>query len=164
MIRLNLGCGKNLIEGWTNVDRKPSTQGWEHDPATKDQVYDVDLNGPWPWKDNSVDAITVSHLLYCMSADEKRHVIRECYRVLKPYGIVRITDDDNEDERSMYFNALHHNSQEKTSKRKIVWYMEQAGFAVVLLNHCQTISPFLEICVDLHHDGPAIFFLEGCKE
>lgn len=164
MIRLNLGCGKHILEGWTNVDRKPSTQGWEHDPATKDKVYDVDLNGPWPWKDNTVDAITVSHLLYCMSTLQKKNFLHEAHRVLKPYGVIRITDDDNEHPQSMYHTKMHHNSIEPTSKRKIEWYLQQAGFTVVEMPADKTISPFKDICIDLHRDGPAIFFLEGCKE
>lgn len=163
-IKINCGCGKNVLHGWENVDKIPSTQGWENVELLKHKIIPVDLTRFWPWQDGTVEAITISHLLYCMTAPEKRLIVHEAFRVLKRYGVLRITDDDNDCPHSHYHKKMHHNSKEPTRKAKIIEYMTEAGFSVVEMDHDRTISPFPEIKIDLHGHYPAIFFLEGCKE
>ena len=46
-MKLNLGCADRRIEGFTGVDITPG-------PCV-DQV--VDLEGPWPWPDSSVEEV-----------------------------------------------------------------------------------------------------------
>lgn len=163
-MKLHLGCGKVIIPGWINVDKTPSTQGWENDPAVNTQVHNVDLTFRWPWEDASVRLITISHLLYCMSAAEKEHIIVQCHRVLCKSGVVRITDDDNEHPKSLYHKTLHHNSKERTSKLAIQNMLNRAGFRRVMhLDRTCTFSADPKILIDLHQDGPAIFFLEAIK-
>lgn len=73
-LRLDLGCGINKIDGFIGVDslKLPGV----------DQV--VDLTKPWPWKDNSVDEVYMSHTLEHFTQEERVHVMNEMYRVLKP--------------------------------------------------------------------------------
>ncbi|GEO81444.1 class I SAM-dependent methyltransferase [Pararhodospirillum oryzae] len=53
-MRLNLGCGGHHREGWINVDRAAA--------LAPDQVVDLETT-PWPWPDDSVDEILLSHVL-----------------------------------------------------------------------------------------------------
>ena len=51
-MKLNLGCGKDYIDGWVNVDL--------YDDSKCDVVYDLE-KFPWPWEDNSVSEILIKH-------------------------------------------------------------------------------------------------------
>jgi len=81
MIVLNLAAGNKRYdeEGVVNVDIIAS-------PGI-DEI--VDLNKfPWKWKDNSVDGIHASHILEHFLDHET--FLRECHRILKPGGFLRI--------------------------------------------------------------------------
>lgn len=78
-VKLNLGCGKDILEGWINCDYLPGDG--------VDKVFDLMQGIPMP--DNSVDYILASHVL------EHIHLwhlkpMSEIHRVLKPGGIVEI--------------------------------------------------------------------------
>ena len=72
-IRLDLGAGPNKKEGFLGVDQY------------KMKGVDVvtDLTKRWPWKDNSVTEINMSHTLEHFTQEERCHVMNEMYRVLK---------------------------------------------------------------------------------
>lgn len=164
-MKINLGCGKNLItgDGWLNIDKHPSTQNWENSNAAP-LISAVDLRFRWPWLDESVELISVSHLLYALSAGEKRFLICEAARVLKPKGVIRITDDDNLHPASLYHIHKHHNSVERTSAAAIKSLMESAGLKTYWLDANTSLHPAdRHLRQDLHKDGPAIFFIEGVK-
>lgn len=74
--KLDLGCGPNKKEGFYGVD-SVAFDG-------VDQV--VDLKGPWPWDDESVDETNAHHVFEHFNAMERVHFINELYRVLKPGG------------------------------------------------------------------------------
>jgi SAM-dependent methyltransferase len=69
-MRLNLGAADRRIEGFISVDIAP--------PA--DQI--VDLAGPWPWPDSSVDEVLA--LDVCEHLPSRVHFVNELHRVLKP--------------------------------------------------------------------------------
>jgi predicted SAM-dependent methyltransferase len=71
MLRLNLGAGGQPIPQWTNVD---AFEG----PGI-DEI--VNLNGPWPWADGSVDYIFTSHCVEHL--DDVCHFMKEAHRVMK---------------------------------------------------------------------------------
>lgn len=75
-IRLNLGCGDNVIEGWENYDLHPSCG----------DVKPLDLNYlPLPFPDNHADRIRVSQVLEHLEC-HPFEFIQECHRILKPGG------------------------------------------------------------------------------
>jgi predicted SAM-dependent methyltransferase len=57
-------------------------------------VY-VNLLRPFPWPDQSINAIYMGEILEHFTEDEGKRVLRECYRVLGPGGILRIRVPDH---------------------------------------------------------------------
>ena len=76
-MKLNLGCADRHLKGCTNVDRVQ--------PA--DQI--VDLEGPWPWGDSTVEHIQADDILEHLQG--RIHVMNEAWRVLRHGGSFRIT-------------------------------------------------------------------------
>ncbi len=79
MKKLNLGCGKDVKEGYINLD------------STKLPGVDVvhDLNKyPWPFRDNEFDEIYASHILEHL--DNLPRAMEEIWRITKPNGRVII--------------------------------------------------------------------------
>jgi len=83
MIKLNLGCGQNLKEGYINVDKFNS--------FSPDVVCDLEVT-PWPFESNSVDEITMYHVLEHLGADVNVFfaVMKEMYRVCAPGAVIHI--------------------------------------------------------------------------
>ncbi|MDO8624562.1 MAG: methyltransferase domain-containing protein, partial [Candidatus Diapherotrites archaeon] len=78
-MKLNLGCGKNYLAGFVNVD---NFRG-------KNQVDVVaDLNKRWPFKDDSAEFILVDNVLEHMDAPIQ--FLQEANRVLKKNGVIEI--------------------------------------------------------------------------
>jgi len=74
-LKIDLGCGKNRKPAdWVGVD-SIQFEG-------VDQV--VDLTGPWPWADNSVDEANASHIIEHFTPEQRCHFVNELWRVLKP--------------------------------------------------------------------------------
>jgi len=78
---LNLAAGNKRYddEGLWNVDLMPG--------EGIDQIVDL-REHPWPWADNSIDGIHASHILEHFLDHET--FLRECHRILKPGGFLRI--------------------------------------------------------------------------
>ena len=83
MVRLNIGCGNYYLDGWVNIDKDTNVKA--------DEYYDISEG--LKNKDNSVDEILLSHVLMYFTEKEVRSVLKECYRVLKKEGRLRITED-----------------------------------------------------------------------
>ena len=79
-MKLDLGCGKNKKDGFIGVDSR--------DFEGVDQI--VDLTGPWPWEDGSVDEVHCSHFVEHLTAPQRIHFVNELYRVLKPEGKAQV--------------------------------------------------------------------------
>jgi predicted SAM-dependent methyltransferase len=92
LMKLNLGSFLDCFYyGWINCDVLDLTT------FCQSQAYSfaqVDLSKPFPWKDGEADILFSSHLLEHFSRDEGRSFLSECYRVLKPGGIIRISVPD----------------------------------------------------------------------
>jgi predicted SAM-dependent methyltransferase len=106
-MKLNLGCGPHVIEGWLNVDyaigarlaklplvkhitRRVGLFRTSWDP----RVIIHDLTTEFPWPEGSVEAIYSSHTLEHLTRTEGRSFLARCHRVLRPRGIVRIVVPD----------------------------------------------------------------------
>jgi predicted SAM-dependent methyltransferase len=78
-LRVHLGSGDRPKAGWVNVD----LLGHRVDLAWN-------LNRPLPFGDGSVEAIFQEHLLEHLTLERGLALIQDCYRMLKPGGVLRI--------------------------------------------------------------------------
>ena len=83
MLKLNLGCGRKYLEGYINVDSALNLK--------KDLELDLETSR-FPYEDNTVDEIRAYDLLEHIK--NLRHLLNECWRVLKPLGIFDIAVPD----------------------------------------------------------------------
>jgi predicted SAM-dependent methyltransferase len=83
---LNLGCGSRYHAAWTNVDFTSSGT----------DVLAHNLLKGIPFADQSFDVVYHSHVLEHFSKDDGNRFLKECYRVLKPNGILRVAVPDLE--------------------------------------------------------------------
>lgn len=93
---LNLGCGTRYHPAWTNVDSTP----------TGTTVVAADVINGIPFPDRSFDVVYHSHLLEHLPKPAAREFLKECYRVLRPEGILRIAVPDLETIVHHYLLAL----------------------------------------------------------
>lgn len=93
---LNLGCGSRFIEAWINIDFLSSS---EH-------VIQFDLNNGIPLDSSSVEVVYHSHVLEHFSKENGDLFISECYRVLKPSGVIRVVVPDLERSVRQYLKVL----------------------------------------------------------
>lgn len=73
-MKLNLGCGKDIREGWINVD------------TIEFEGVDVACNlgeWKWPWENDSIEEVHCSHMIEHLTATQRIHFINELYRVLQ---------------------------------------------------------------------------------
>ena len=93
---LNLGCGHRYDRAWTNVDFK----------AIDNLVIGHNLLEGIPFGNESFDVVYHSHVLEHFSKKDGEYFIEECYRILKPGGIIRIAVPDLERIVSEYLKKL----------------------------------------------------------
>lgn len=72
MTKLNIGCGGNILEGFQNHD------------------LDVDICKPLPWENDSVDFILAEHVFEHVPGPDAFRFLKECRRILKPGGVLRL--------------------------------------------------------------------------
>lgn len=86
--KLNIGSFINMFHyGWENIDIIDLSKFAE---ANGYIFRQVDVTKGLPYDDNSVDLIFTSHLIEHLSKEEGLFFLKECYRVLKPGGVIRI--------------------------------------------------------------------------
>jgi predicted SAM-dependent methyltransferase len=94
---LNLGCGQTFHESWTNVDFYSSH------PA----VIQCNLINGIPFEDSRFDVVYHSHVLEHFSKEDGEKFIKECYRVLRSNGIIRVAIPDLEQIVTHYLKAMN---------------------------------------------------------
>ena len=112
-ICLNLGCGSTFHPDWRNLDIAPHSKDVERWDATN----------LIPAKNQSVDFIYHSHMLEHLNQDDGRDLIRECFRVLKPQGVLRIAVPDLEIICNQYLNALSRTDQGEENGQVDAYWM-----------------------------------------
>ena len=107
MMKLNLGCGTQTPQGWINVDYALGAKlaklplfssinrklgffniNWDK------EIFLHDLTTKFPWKDGQADYIYSSHTLEHLTREEGLFFLKECHRILREGGVIRIVVPD----------------------------------------------------------------------
>lgn len=86
MMLLNAGCGTHYAQGWVNTDV------WSDDTTTPDVVVEPD--SPYPFDDNTFDAIFMGHVLEHISWPKVPWFLGEMHRIAKPGANILIVGPD----------------------------------------------------------------------
>lgn len=111
-IKINVGCGPSgKIKGFENLDNSPNIL-LSKAPFLKKILYRIGLIAESPYKanwsgvircdaskrlpysDQSVSKIYTSHFLEHIPVEKGSFFLQECYRVLKPEGVMRLVVPD----------------------------------------------------------------------
>jgi SAM-dependent methyltransferase len=93
---VNLGCGRRYHPSWTNIDLESAGPG----------VIAHNLLEGVPLPDASADAVYHAHVLEHFQRPQATAFLRECFRVLKPGGLLRVVVPDLEPICRNYLRAL----------------------------------------------------------
>ncbi len=169
---LNLACGAKTNCLWNNVDFSPYTRlrkhpglavflrktgiisdlRWQRLQSIDPDIRSWNLKKGIPWPDMSFDLVYHSHFLEHIPRRAAPGLLRECCRVLKPGGMIRISVPDLNDYISSY-----HESYEALKKG------DQGAFA----DHQKAIMGMYDQFVRQEATGlteqtnPLVRFLEG---
>ncbi len=120
-LKINFGCGQTPTKGWVNLDNSYALRLRKLYPVivflklfkliNSSQERNIEFNRDnniqfanatkkFRFRSNSVDILYTSHMLEHLSRNSATHFIKECHRVLKKGGILRIVVPD----LKKYFN------------------------------------------------------------
>ncbi|MFB2838107.1 class I SAM-dependent methyltransferase [Floridanema evergladense] len=123
---INLGCGSRFHLDWTNVDFVSTGEG----------VIVHNLIEGIPFPNCSFDVVYHSHVLEHFSKKQGELFLRECYRVLRPQGILRIAVPDLEQIVRIYLTAL-----EKASSASPEWAFNYEWIALEMYDQTVRNNP-----------------------
>jgi len=178
LVRLHLACGQRKKEGFTNVDISEA--------AKPDVVHDL-LQFPWPWAENSVSEIVTEHFLEHIPACNVGEITRftpegdlawhdsvnsgkdylivfmnECYRVLKPDGIMKVIVPAASSDR-----AFQDPTHRRFIPRQFFAYLEAPWRKEQKLDHMDfacdfetTVSPMIDVNWSHRSDDARWFAME----
>ena len=93
---LNLGCGRRYHSDWMNIDIHPVDQ----------HVKRCDICRPLPFDTDTFDVVYHAHVLEHLTGDRAVQFMRECFRVCRPGGIIRVAVPDLEGIARSYLEQL----------------------------------------------------------
>jgi len=153
---LNLGCGTRGTRSWhpmpgcVNLDK---SMGWR---------FEDGLGQYW---DASIDGITISHALMYVAAEAWPALFKEFARVLRPGGVLRITEDDTENPESSRHGGWRGSQPAvaQTSARLVLEAMAAAGLHASEVTRDTSARADKVLSQAQHGDPPDVFFAEGVK-
>lgn len=116
-MKLNLGCGPNIFPGWINIDKVDMEEAYLRHlrepfdestwPANQQALVHyirggglidfrvADIRKPLAFETDSIESVYLGQMIEHMQPiTEAPAFLRECHRVLKPGGKIRITTPD----------------------------------------------------------------------
>jgi predicted SAM-dependent methyltransferase len=106
--KINLGCGQRFHPDWLNVDLQPASA----------EVRKVDLSLALPYPDESFAVVYHSNVLEHIRPGRAEDFMRECARICRTGGILRVAVPDLEQICRLYLAKLDEAIQGKPGARE----------------------------------------------
>lgn len=135
IIKLQIGTGDNLLKDWLNSDREP-TSG--------DAIF-LDVLEEFPFEDQVIDYIFTEHMIEHVSYPAGLYMLRECYRVLKPNGRIRIATPDIEKIIGLY------NPEKTEPQRRYLEWNSKVGIGLYSSEYSELQKRRPEWAIDSLH-------------
>ncbi len=169
--RLNLGCGRDQPEGWTNVDVS--------DAVDADRVVDLDER-PWPWETDSVGRVRAQHILEHL--EDATGALREVCRVVESGGRVHVAypightareDPTHEQQWSVstaeWIGGEPQHGHEldlplETEQIRVEWSLSQSDWLERVARACESVwgvGPWIEQLPGCYGEVQAVFRVRG---
>jgi predicted SAM-dependent methyltransferase len=103
--KLHIGCGGNPLSGWLNTDLSPGADRIRMDATKK-----------FPFPDNTFDYIFSEHMIEHITYKQVEAMLGECFRVLKPGGVIRLVTPDFK-----FLVNLYQNDKNDINAQYIKW-------------------------------------------
>lgn len=114
IVKLQIGCGWNMLPDWLNTDADIDSCKWG---ATF-----LDAGKPFPLPDACMDYVFSEHLFEHLTYSQALNMLRECHRVLKPNGVIRIATPN-----LLFLLDLYQNPEKPINKRYVEWSANGGG-------------------------------------
>jgi SAM-dependent methyltransferase len=147
---LNLACGVKTHWDWNNIDFSPYARLVSHprladalrfagllSPTRQNRLREMDPQVIWwdlrqgiPFEDGTFDVVYHSHFVEHIDRDAVPGLLKECRRVLKPSGVIRIVAPDLELLAKTYMHTLGAVERNeigalKQHQKSIYWLFDQ---------------------------------------
>ena len=99
--KLQLGAGSHTLHNWFNTDLVP----------TSPEVFFLDSTRHFPIADSQFDYIFSEHHIEHISYEEGLFTLRECYRVLRPGGKIRLATPNLKTLLELYTESPNYQQQ-----------------------------------------------------
>lgn len=109
--KLQLGAAENLRPGWLNTDL--------HDYGRGGEVVHLDARRRFPLPDSSFDLVFSEHMIEHLTYAEGQRCLRECLRVLRPGGTIRMATPSLE-----RLARLYDAEQTELQRRYVHWAVD----------------------------------------
>lgn len=154
-IALNIACHDIHIADMINID---------NDPAMKPDILLDCTKLLHVYEINTIDFIYAGHFLEHLILEQGKQFVLDCFKLLKPYGVLEVTVPDwtkvfkmdtNEAERIIMAVGTHKSLMDITRLKE---YLTYAGFLTVVeaepneLGHCPFKVDWQTCVVGIKHD------------
>ena len=106
--KLQIGSGANVLEGWLNTDLNP-----------RKKTVSLDATKRFNFDDNTFDYVFMEHLIEHLTFEQGLVLLKECYRVLKFRGRIRISTPNLH-----FVISLYEKDRSSAQEKYIQWVME----------------------------------------
>jgi predicted SAM-dependent methyltransferase len=96
--RLHIGCGTNFVEQWINIGLFDTPGAIYFSSKIKNQASFIhfDMTRELPIDPNTIQYIYASHFIEHLNFQQGLNFIKNCYKIMKKDGIIRLTFPDLE--------------------------------------------------------------------
>lgn len=123
--KLHLGSGGHLLDGWLNSDIL----------ELEDGMIFVDVRDRLPFDNSALDFIYSEHLLEHLEYNEGRDLLKECFRVLRRGGVLRISTPDLDFLMEFYGSDTQENKEYLKWASDVYWHFSTYSKALVVNNY-----------------------------